>query len=399
MLKSWKLNKLKAFLSSLIAVCPLVASADSDVELNGFITQGYFLTNDNSFYGDSESGSFDFREIAGNASWRFSDRVLLTGQLMSRRAGEIDDGDLTVDYAVIDYRLYESEKGAFGVGVGRIKNPFGFYNKTRDVAFTRPSAVLPQSLYFDKARNLELSSDGVRLYARRWFESGQLETELVMGKPRKDINVEYAYLNNDWDGHFSDSEGYLWRTEYSLNDYSFVVAATFGNFKLDFDGPDNPGPIAPGDGQIDIGVSALSLQYNWDRWSITGEYFQQDIKWGSLGGLYSLIPENTTESFYVQIDHRLSSDVTVFLRRDMLYLDKNDRDGTKTEALIGRPAHSQFAFDWTLGVGWKPNEHWLLRAEWHKVEGTGWLAFQENPVAQETVEDWDMLSLQATYRF
>ncbi|WP_415903138.1 hypothetical protein ACMXYR_04905 [Neptuniibacter sp. QD29_5] len=398
MLKLLQLNRL---------LLPIVASVSAsvqgapDVEFNGFITQGYTHTSDNSFYGDSESGSWDFREVAGNASWRLTDRLLLTGQLMSRRAGEVDDGDLTVDYGLLDYRVYEGRRGSFGISVGRIKNPFGFYNKTRDVAFTRPSAVLPQSLYFDKARNLELSSDGFRLYGRYLFDHGILESELVIGEPRKDLNVEYAYLNNNWDGFFHDSSGHLWRTEYSVSDYSFVVAATVGGFKLDFDGPENPDPFTgePGDGRVEIDLTALSMQYNWKRWSLTGEYFQQDIAWGSLGGAYALIPESTTESFYLQLDHRLTSDVTLFLRRDMLYLDKDDRDGSRTAALFGKPAHTQFAFDWTLGLGWKPNKNWLLRAEWHKVEGTGWLAAQENPNDQEKVEDWDMLMLQATYRF
>ena len=398
MLKRYKLINVSLLL--LLLNMPLVVSADDmDWEFNGFITQGYIWTDDNNFYGPSQSGSWDFRELGINSAVRIHDQLMLTGQLMSRKAGAVDDGDPSVDYALLDYRFVEKQWGHMGVKLGRIKNPFGFYNATRDVAFTRPSMILPQSLYFDKARNLELSSDGGMLYGVALFDSGRIKSELVVGEPRKDVNVEYAYLNRDWPGSFEGSEGYLWRTEYSSNDYSFIAAATFGNFKLDFEVLGTPAPGAPGNGVVDIDVSALSLQYNFDRWSITGEYFRQDISWGSLGGVYGLDPENESESFYLQVEHRLTPEVSMFLRRDILYIDIDDRDGLKTQALFGRPAHTQYARDWTLGVGWEPNRDWLLRAEWHKVKGTAWLAVQDNPDESQSVENWNMLSLQATYRF
>jgi hypothetical protein len=400
MLKRYRLtNYALSFLCLLSASVNAFAEEEVDWEFNGFITQGYVWTDENNFYGNSENGSADFRELGINSAVRLSDNLIVTGQLMSRKAGAVDDGTPSVDYALLDYRLAEKQWGHVGVRLGRIKNPFGFYNTTRDVAFTRPSMILPQSLYFDKARNLELSSDGGMLYGLALFDAGRIKSELVIGEPRKDINVEYAYLNKDWPGSFEGSEGYLWRTEYSTNDYSFIAAFTYGNFKLDFEVPGTPGLGAPGNGGVDIDVSALSLQYNLDRWSITGEYFRQDISWGSLGGVYGLNPENESEAFYLQLEHRFSPEVSMFLRRDILYIDMDDRDGLKTQALFGRPAHTQYGRDWTLGVGWEPNRDWLFRAEWHKVKGTAWLAVQDNPDDSKHIENWNMLSLQATYRF
>jgi hypothetical protein len=377
-----------------------VAVADDiDWEVNGFVTQGFSLTDDNNFYGNSESGSFDFRELGISSTARLSERFLISGQLVSRRAGEVDDGKLSVDYALVDYRFLEQQWGHAGIQVGRVKNPFGFYNSTRDVAFTRPSIMLPQSLYFDRARNLELSSDGFVLYGTKMLSSGRIKSELFAGAPRKDKNVEYAYLNADWPGSFDKSKGYLWRNEYSSNDYSFIGAFTYGNFKLDFDHPGSPAPGAPGDGVLGIDIATLSLQYNWDRWSVTGEYFRQDIDWGEIGGIFAIKPQTSSESFYLQLEHRFTSDLSMFVRRDVFYMDKDDRSGEKTALLDGQPTYAHYAFDWTLGVGWEPSPNWLLRAEWHKVKGTAWLATQDNPVNVEKEKDWNMLLLQATYRF
>ncbi|MDO6592574.1 hypothetical protein [Neptuniibacter sp. 1_MG-2023] len=399
MLRLYWLNRwFSALLFSLLWV-DFVAADDIDWEVNGFVTQGFSLTDDNNFYGKSESGSFDFRELGISSTTRLSERFLVSGQLVSRRAGEVDDGKLSVDYALVDYRFLEQQWGHAGIQVGRVKNPFGFYNTTRDVAFTRPSIMLPQSLYFDRARNLELSSDGLILYGTKMLSGGRIKSELLAGAPRKDKNVEYAYLNDDWPGSFDQTRGYLWRTEYSLNDYSFIGAFTYGNFKLDFDHPSTPAPGAPGDGRLDLGVIVLSLQYNWDKWSLTGEYFRQDVDWGSLGGVFALKPETASESFYLQLEHRLTSELSMFARRDVFYIDKDDKDGKKAEALLGVPAYNQYAFDWTLGVGWEPSSHWLFRAEWHKVEGTGWLATQDNPDQTKKKENWDLFLLQATYRF
>jgi hypothetical protein len=40
----------------------------------------------------------------------------------------------------------------------------------------------------------------------------------------------------------------------------------------------------------------------------------------------------------------------------------------------------------------------MLRAEYHRVEGTSWLSVRENDLAQ-TEKDWDMFSLLASFRF
>lgn len=382
-----------------LMLSPVVVNAEPQIEFNGFLTQGFAYTDHNNFYGNSQNGSFDFRELGINTAWRLNNELLLSGQLVSRLAGNVDDGSPMIDYLILDYRIYEGLGGHAGLSLGRNKNPFGLYNRTRDVSFTRPSIVLPQSLYFDKARNLELSSDGMRLYARKLFEYGVWDSELVVGIPRHDTNVESAYLFRDWQGELSSSKGYLLRTEYSPHDYRWVTGLNVGRFYFDFDGPAIPAPGAPGDGEVEIGILAFSLQYNLQHWSLTGEYMRQDITWRELGGLFSLKPEVVSESFYLQLEHRISDDLSVFLRRDFFYADKDDRNGKATEMLLGSPAHTGFAHDWTVGIGWQPSKDWLLRAEWHRVEGTGWLSSQDNPDSSVLKEDWNMLSLQATYRF
>ena len=75
-------------------------------------------------------------------------------QGLSRTAGEGSPGNIRLDYGFIDYTFSNQENSQFGIRLGRMKNPLGFYNDTRDVPFTRPSILLPQSIYFDRTRKL-----------------------------------------------------------------------------------------------------------------------------------------------------------------------------------------------------------------------------------------------------
>ncbi len=119
-------------------------------------------------------------------------------QLLSRQAGESSKGGIRIDYGFLDYTAITSEAKEFGVRLGRIKNPFGFYNDTRDVPFTRPSILLPQSIYFDRARNLAMASDGVQFYGESRNDWGDITGQFGVVFPQvEDKNTEAAiFLKN-----------------------------------------------------------------------------------------------------------------------------------------------------------------------------------------------------------
>ncbi len=146
----------------------VVADVFDELEFHGFATQGFVHTSANSFFGDSERGSFDFREIGVNATFEPLSNLRLSGQLLSRRAGELSSGSPNVDYALADFTLRSTAEHRLSVILGRIKNPLGLYNETRDVAFTRPSVFVPQSIYFDRVRNLLPFTDGVGV-RNEWY--------------------------------------------------------------------------------------------------------------------------------------------------------------------------------------------------------------------------------------
>ncbi|MDO6563733.1 hypothetical protein Q4488_10105 [Amphritea sp. 1_MG-2023] len=385
---------------SLIASISYANDFDENLSVNGFVTQGFFYTDDNNVYGESsDNGSFDFHEIGLNAAYRFTPKLRGAVQLMSRQAGEIDNGEPKLDYALLDYRFTDSVEQAFGVRIGRLKVPFGFYNETRDVAFTRPGIMLPQSIYFDQARDLELSIDGAILYGSISVPSGWLDIDLLYGSPQTDTNVEYAYLSMDAAGKFDDSEGVMGRVIFNSDGGRVRIGTTLAEYRLGYEPAGGSWPYEFNEGDLKLNVAMLSAQYNTEHWSLTGEYMVHDIDWTELGGIFSLRPKTPLESYYLQLQYRVNSQWDLLLRYDHLMLDGNDPQGKLNSQLFGKKAYDFYSKDIVLGVGWQPNSDWLFRAELHNVEGTGWAAEQDNPDTGTLKKHWHIFALQATYRF
>lgn len=377
-----------------------VQAAEETFSVNGFITQGVFYTDRNNVYGDSDDKpSFDFHEIGLNTAYRFTPELRGAVQVMSRQAGKVDNGEPKLDYALLDYRFNDSPGATYGIRAGRLKVPFGFYNETRDVAFTRPSIMLPQSLYFDQARDLELSIDGAILYGSVDVPGGWLDLDLLYGSPQTDTNVEYAYLAMDAAGKFEDSEGFMGRIIYNADGGRVRIGATVAEYRLGYKPAGGSFPYEFNEGDLKLNVAMLSVQYNTENWSLTGEYMVHDIDWTEMGGIYAVRPKTPLTSYYLQLQYRLNYNWDLLLRYDDLVLDGNDPQGKRNSQLFPKQAHNFYAKDVTLGVGWKPNPDWLFRAELHNIEGTGWAAEQDNFDSSTLSKYWNIFALQATYRF
>ena len=107
----------------------------------------------------------------------------------------------------------------------------------------------------------------------------------------------------------------------------------------------------------------------------------------------------TGESYYFQGMYRVSSKWEAFLRYDVFYADRDDRDGAKTEALFGIPSQNLFAKDWTIGARYYVTPALMVAAEYHYVYGAGWLPRQDNPDLTATDKKWDLFAVLVSYRF
>jgi hypothetical protein len=370
--RSWKYAELRPALAiiALLGCCSAGAEepAPTDTsattapaknwQIHGFASQGFIHTDENNFYGESsDGGSFDYYEVGVNGLWQFNDRFSVSGQILAREAGETDDGKLRLDYGFFDYRFINMDAARAGMRIGRVKNPLGFYNETRDVLFTRPSILLPQSIYLEGTgiRELLFSSDGIQFYSdwdhdqhhtafkmniardteasdqtRKNFTSGSLPPGVMLDN--LDINdLFFMQVLDEIDGG---------RIRLALSYLTGTVDATFV-----------PAFIPPA--AIDAEFITLSGQYNQERWSLTSEYSLTSTEIDFFG----MADKSRSEGIYLQGQYRLTPEWTGLLRYDLSYGDRNDRGDSD-------------ARDVTAGLSWTPKPSWIVMGEYHYIHGS-----------------------------
>jgi hypothetical protein len=385
-----------AALSSLLSIgvwADDLAATNPRLQIHGFLTQAYVRTTENRFFGDSEDGSLEFRELGINSSYRFNPNLMASAQLLSRVAGEMYDGSLTVDYAQLDYQFLPSEQTRLGLIAGRYKNPFGLYNDTRDVAATRPGIFMPQVVYWDRVRNMVLSNDGLQLYGELDSEMHRFKLQLIAGKTPIDKNVEQTYLHPSLSPSLKqDGLTYGGRLLYEWDGGRVRLSAS--NALLQLDGETN---ILP-PGKVDIEYMIFSAQYNEGPWRLTTEYMREPLDFAGFGDLLDAA-DTTVDGYYLQGDYRLHEDWELMLRYEESHYNKDDRDGSKSSQISGLVPHYHYSKMSTLGLLWEPSEALMIRAEFSRVDGTIFLSILDEPVINDTSKNWNLFSLLVSYSF
>lgn len=369
-----------------------------DVQVHGFLSQGFVKTDHNRFFGDSESGSFQFTELGINASFRPLDSLRLNGQLLSRNAGAMYDATPQIDYALADWIFANGGSYTLSASVGRQKNPIGLYNETRDVASTRPGVFVPQPIYFDKVRNLVLAADGVGLHGNWFTRQGLLDVSLLYGWMQIDDNVEFAYLGGNYPGKMtSDTPSWQGQVRFQDDAGRWQLAASGVTTEMDFE-PAAGSPLQAGG--TDFSYWVLSAQLNGDDWSLTGEYAWEPISWKDYG---PALPDRdlTGTGWYIQGDYHLRHDLSLMLRYESALADKDDPDGLKGSAASAGilPPFALYSHNWVTGLRWDITPQWMLRVEYQRNTGTHTLSARENPNPAALRKHWQLFSVLASYRF
>jgi hypothetical protein len=284
-----------------------------------------------------------------------------------------------------------------GVRLGRVKNPIGFYNESRDVLFTRPSILLPQSVYLEGIgiRELLFSSDGLQFYSD--WDHEQHHTSFKMNFAKSD-EVSKQTRKNFLGGTGGSGQGGAY-AGFTLNSLR-ITDMFFAQLMDEFDGGrmrfglsylsatlnaqlESPQLPAPLDIDLDSNIIVLSGQYNQEFWSLTSEYALTTTKFNSSGQG----ERSRSEGLYLQGQYRMTPEWTGLLRYDLSFADRNDRGSTD-------------ARDVTAGLDWSPNQSWVVMGEYHYIHGSNAASSipgVDNPegVSKRT----NMLVMMVGYRF
>ncbi|BBL71440.1 OprO/OprP family phosphate-selective porin [Methylogaea oryzae] len=397
-------------------VCSLPAAALEPFEgaqVHGFLSQGYILTSGNQLFGDSRhGGSLDYTQLGVNGSWRLLPQLQISAQGLYRRAGVGHENDKRLDYGFLDYTPLSNDELTLGVRLGRVKLPIGLYNATRDVPFTKPTILLPQSIYFERTRDLALSADGGMFYGEHRADWGNISADFgvfSLGVDSAESNLAVFGRNRvtgqSWPGSLQSKPSYISRLMYEHTDEDggnlrLGITSIWLNAYFDPKLPAAQRLVGRTRYDLEKGDFTFqpwyfSAQYTAENWSLTGEYAFRQLHFQGFGSPMDRRVDG--ESWYLQGTYRLAPQWQAVARYDVYYANRDDRGGNAVAAT--QPTYTQYAKDWTVGLRYDITPKLMLQTEYHRVNGTGWLPPLDNPDPRKTQNNWDIFAVLLSYRF
>lgn len=409
-------------LLSLIPVS-LLAFDLTQLRLNGFVSQGYMKTEDNNWLAtDSVDGTTQIMEAGLTINVPVSDKLRVGMQFLSRDLGDEGNNDVRLDWAFGDYRFDD----AFGVRLGKVKMPIGLYNEGRDSDFLRNMAFLPQSVYDETRRNLLVASQGGQIYGNLSLgAAGDLDYAVYGGQinfpddsPTLQAFLGFAQMGDVMTGgsdvlaSISADNEYVYggRLMYNTVVDGLRIGASVFEGKADF-------PIMATNGNmhnLQVRLEKMyvgSFEYATPQFTFAGEYiqFEQPAEYDGMA-IAPVLQGDAGDSggYYAMLSVPMpgQENLVFTLLYDAYYRDLDDKDGTDQEFAMSfspfqMPAHYFYREDFGVGFRLDISEYWLIKAEWHQIEGADLLTnyFNDGPGAFVTEKDWDYYIVKTSFNF
>jgi len=359
------------------------ASVADSLQVHGFLSQAAFYTSDNNLHGESNDAvSTDMNEAGINAAIKLRESWRLAGQITSRNDGKSDNGEIRTDYFNIDWQFLTQESWRLGARAGRVRNLYGLYNGTRDVAHTRPGISLPMVAYLDQVRDVFVSRDGYAVYGDYYSDAGTLAFDAGQGDIPVDDDIVSEALLMKVDAKAVDPHTDQFQLRWDDASGNWRLAYSYLRFASDinYDGND-----------FSMALNNVSIQYTAERWQLTSELVRFDYRVNFL-----IAAHYPGEIAYLQYSYFLTPDWQLYTRYEYSVFDRHHRNGSSMEPYF--PRQVGYRRDAGLGVRWDIDQHWMVAAEAHYIEGVLGISINDNTLAK-TSPYWDMVAVQAAFRF
>jgi hypothetical protein len=381
------------------------------IQLNGFISQGYIYSTHNDFIPQaSEYGSFEFNEAGLTFSVDVSEKLRLGFQLLARDFGPIGNYRIFLDWGFADYRFAK----AFGIRVGKIKAPLGFYNEVRDTDPLFPMVILPQSIYDEAFRPVFIAYNGIGFYGKLNIGAGDLNYHLFTGSVdhpsdapylmqiRNAVNRGIAQTGMSISPLEMDTQLFyggrlIWNTPISGlrlgGSYAFLKAKYHGSLSIPMSSP------------VEVFGSMklkkfflLSGEWAIGNFTLTTEYMElPPLIHLDLFGQNILLTEETEQGWYIMGSYVFADRLTLYAFYDRFLSDKDDPEGNNT-ALLGLENFFGWQKDMVIGARYDINFNWTVKVEYHFIDGVAKSAVFFPSVLNAT-QKWNMLALKMSYNF
>lgn len=375
------------------------AKASEKLNVSGFIGVGFAYASDNNFLGQGNQSN-EILDAGLKAYYEINNNFSVSGQITYRRLGDLmNDSKPRIDFAAVNWST--RFVGETNISIGRVKPQLGLYNVSRDMPTSRPTIIMPQSIYSDFFRDISLSFDGARVGTNFDFIDGTVSFEAVYGDSNLDANFNTAVVGDLSRGHWEGESALSLDARYVDN--NITIAASFSKLHPSFEAGNNSfldftgtGLIIPlSSGELSIKSYHLGIQFNTENIEYTAELL---VRKNGLGGIIP-VDETTSEGYYGQIRYSFSPSIIGTFRYENYRRNKDQKKGD-LPLIPGIPDHANTSKTSTFGLSWQLSPSWMVAADIHLVEGAGWLA----PLTATTVvaygkKHWQLMAVQAVYRF
>jgi hypothetical protein len=395
-----------------------LAGESFKIDIHGYISQGFLISNKNNFLADTQKGTFQFNELGINFSADLTDKLRVGIQLAARDLGDTGNDKVKIDWAFADYRWQDW----LGIRVGQIKMPIGFYNKTRDLDMLRTSILLPQSIYSEIFRDNTNAIKGISGYGEISLKAlGNLSYEVLAGTMEIDKDSTTTKRSEAGRGVKVDKYDvgtmYTWSIQWETplqglrigTAHEYGTVETHATLTEDIVIPVSFPPYTITAAEkgtallMDIPnmhLSVYSFEYTWKDLVLAAEYLRlgQDVI-GRTAGSEVWRRRLNVESFYGSASYRFSDWFELGVYYSVFYRDRDDRDGTKTPY---NPTFYAYQKDACLSLRFDLNDDWIFKLEGHLVDGVGLTNLQDNlndNGVPQYDRKWFLLAAKMTFSF
>ncbi len=398
----------------------LSAQLTDNVEIHGFISQGYIKTADNNYLAETEKGSFEFNELGINFGTELSPRLRMGMQLFAQDIGDIGNDKISLDWAYADYYF----NNYLGIRVGKIKMTYGFLNEIRDFDMLRTFIFLPTSMYSLIIRDTMVAVRGTGAYGNIPIGNiGDLKYQFIGGVFEMDPEGGTSKIAENDNNRVLETEiknacaGSLeWhppitglRLEFSsyLTTYVLNTELIFDQLIEISDGffmqVANAGDSVVLDYHAML-FTAISLEYIWNNLIIQAEYGQIDhdstIETDStvfnpftnqMIGLTEIDLVYKSIGYHGSISYRFSKLFELGTYYSESYANTDTRDNPR-----------KYLKDFCFTVRMDVNPYWLVKLEGHSMNGTLYLFDNDNLDSQGVVDlkdNWLLFAAKISFHF
>lgn len=368
-----------------------------DIEIHGFVSQGFLKSSDNDYLGDSSRGSYEFNEIGLNFAVPITDDLRFGIQFFSRDLGNYGNNELTIDWAFLDYTW----KDWLGFRAGKIKMPFGFYNRQRDADMLRTAVQLPQSVYNEALRDFVVALHGFSLYgSARLGAFGYIDYELFTGT--FDVPPDTPYIAETVSMlQYSNPTVYnsLVANGVDLSANNTHVRGIQGGM-LVWNTPLSGLRLGVTDffGEIDFEFAEVTSLMKLKEFSVlSAEYDIGDLTFSAERFMMDVDSKKSTEGYYGSITWEIVNWVSIGAAYGEYYPNADDKNGSKLEA-DGVPDYYAWQKDITASIRFNVNEFWCFKFETRFINGLGLTSIAANP-PEDSEQNWNLCLLKTSLSF